>query len=186
MLKNGIRINSNYRPGTKLLEHPVKEKKCLPSLYHPASRHSSTMLPEAMVIFISVTLLDLAAIGVSSVQADELVTTGAIAGIWYGNMHFSNRNNLERIQFSIPAGCQPGSVCGTLLNYPVQCTWEITYDGFSGGAYQYHFSNTLEGVCPAGSAGSLTLMPDSTLYRTHRTPMFTATGYLNQLPNALK
>lgn len=137
-------------------------------------------------VVVLVTMLALAAIGVSSARADEVITTDAIAGTWFGNMQFSNRNSVERIQFSIPAGCEPGSVCGTLLNYPVQCTWEITYDGFSGGAYQYHFSNTLKGACPAGSAGSLTLLADGSLYRVHTTPMFSATGTLSQLPRDLK
>lgn len=124
--------------------------------------------------------------GVSNALADDVVTTEAIAGTWHGNMHFSGANPVQHITLTIPSGCEPGSVCGTLLNYPVQCTWEITYDGYSAGAYQYHFSATLDGNCPAGSAGSLSLMPDGTLYRVHTTPMFTATGYLNQLPSALK
>ena len=132
------------------------------------------------------TLLILAAAGVSTARADEVVTTDAIAGTWYGNMHFSGANSVERVEFTIPAGCEPGSVCGALVNHPVQCTWEVTYDGFSGGAYQYHFSNTLKGACPAGSEGSLTLLPDGSLYRVHITPMFTATGILSQLPSALK
>jgi hypothetical protein len=132
------------------------------------------------------TLLALAAVGVSTARADEVVTTDAIAGTWYGNMHFSGTNEVQRVAFTIPATCEPGSVCGTLLNYPVQCTWEITYDGFSGGAYQYHFSNTLKGACPSGSAGSLVLQPDGTLYRTHQTVMFLATGTLSQLPSAVK
>jgi hypothetical protein len=123
---------------------------------------------------------------VFSVRADEIVTTDAIAGTWYGNMHFSEANPVQRIKLSIPAGCEPGSACGTLLNYSVQCTWEITYDGFSNGAYQYHFSSTLRGSCPAGSAGSLTLLSDGSLYRVHTTPMFTATGTLTQLPNTGK
>lgn len=131
-------------------------------------------------------LIALTAFGVSAAHADEGVNTDAIAGTWYGNMHFSGANPVERIKLTIPSGCEPGSVCGTLQNYPAQCTWEVTYDGFSNGAYQYHFSNTLSGVCPAGSAGSLTLSPDDTLYRVHTTPLFTATGYLSQLPNALK
>lgn len=139
-----------------------------------------------LAITVLTTLMILATLGVSTAQADEVVTTDAIAGTWYGNMHFSNRNSVERIQITIPAGCEPGSVCGTLLNYPVQCTWEITYDGFSSGAYQYHFSDTLKGDCPAGSAGSLVLQPDGTVYRIHQTPMFTATGTLRQLPSALK
>jgi len=123
---------------------------------------------------------------VFSVRADEIVTTDAIAGTWYGNMHFSEANPVQRITLSLPAGCEPGSVCGTLLNYSVQCTWEMTYDGFSNGAYQYHFSSTLKGSCPAGSAGSLTLLSDGSLYRVHTTSMFTATGTLAQLPNTGK
>lgn len=134
----------------------------------------------SMVVFVMLVIM--VVIGFSNVQADGEVTTNAIAGTWYGNMHFSDRNAVERIKLTILAGCEPGDVCGTLLNYPVQCTWEITYAGFSNGAYHYHFSNTLMGACPAGSAGSLTLLPDGTLYRIHTTPFFTATGYLNQLP----
>jgi hypothetical protein len=131
-------------------------------------------------------LATVVAAGVSNAQADGVVTTDDIAGTWSGNMHFSDRNDVERIQFTIPARCEPGSVCGKMLNYPAQCTWEITYDGFSGGVYQYHFSNTLKGGCPPGSAGSLTLLSDGTLYRVHSTPMFSATGILNQLPKAGK
>jgi hypothetical protein len=138
-------------------------------------------------IFTIVALLIMAVIvmtGVSTARADDVVTTDDIAGTWYGNMHFSDRNDVERIRFTIPAGCEPGSVCGTMLNYPAQCVWEITYDGFSGGVYQYHFSNTLKGGCVAGSSGSLTLLSDGTLYRVHATPFFTGTGVLNKLPNA--
>ena len=133
------------------------------------------------VVMVMITIL---AAGATSALADEVVTTDAIAGTWYGNMHFSTQNAVQRIKVTIPAGCEPGSVCGTLLNYPVQCVWEITYDGFSSGAYQYHFSNTLKGSCPSGSAGSLTLLPDGTLYRLHAGLGFTATGYLEQRPNA--
>ena len=139
-----------------------------------------------LAITVLTTLTILAALGVSTARADEVVTTDAIAGTWYGNMHFSGANLVERIALTIPAGCSPGDVCGTLQNYPVQCTWEVTYDGFSGGAYQYHFSDTLKGACPFGSAGSLALQPDGTLYRTHQTPVFIATGSLSQLPSALK
>jgi hypothetical protein len=121
---------------------------------------------------------------ISTARADDVVTTDAIAGTWYGNMHFSDQNNVQRIQFVIPAGCETGSVCGKMLNYPTQCVWEITYDGFSSGAYQYHFSNTLKGSCPPGSSGLLTLLSDGTLYRVHTTPIFTSSGILNKLPNA--
>ena len=135
------------------------------------------------MIFALAIMAVIVATGVSNVLAESVVTTDAIAGTWYGNMHFSDRNDVQRIQFTIPAGCEPGSVCGTMLNYPAQCVWEITYDGFSGGAYQYHFSNTLKGVCVAGSSGSLTLLSDGTLYRVHTTPFFTSMGILNKLPN---
>jgi hypothetical protein len=135
-------------------------------------------------IFALLILAVTAATGVSTAQAENVVNTNDIAGTWYGNMHFSNRNSVERIKFTIPAGCEPGNVCGTMLNYPTQCVWEITYDGFSSGAYQYHFSNTLKGGCPAGSSSSLTLLSDGSLYRVHTTPIFTSTGILNELPNA--
>jgi hypothetical protein len=120
---------------------------------------------------------------VANAASTIVVTTDAIAGTWYGNMHFSNRSAVERVKLTIPAGCQPGSACGSLLNYPMQCTWEITYDGFSNGAYQYHYSDILMGGCSSGSAGTLSLQPDGSLYRVHTTPAFTATGILKQRPN---
>jgi hypothetical protein len=66
-------------------------------------------------------------------------TTDAIAGTWYGNMHFSVANFVERVAMTIPAGCESGQVCGSLQNFPVQCTWELTYDGYDGTMYFYHF-----------------------------------------------
>ena len=142
------------------------------------------MKRQTLFIFTAlIVLVSVVAAGASRAQADGVVTTDNIAGTWYGNMHFSDRNDVERIKFTIPAGCEPGSVCGTMLNYPAQCVWEITYDGFSSDAYQYHFSNTLKGGCPARSSGSLTLLSDGTLYRIHTTPLFTGTGILNKLPN---
>lgn len=133
-------------------------------------------------IVILFTLLSLAVLGLSTARAEAGTSTDTIAGTWYGNMHLSVANPVQRIKLVLPGGCESGDVCGILLNYAVQCTWEITYDGFSAGAYQYHFSNTLNGACPAGSTGSLRLMPDGTLYRIHQTSQFTSTGYLSQLP----
>jgi hypothetical protein len=124
------------------------------------------------------------ATGVSTARADDVVTTDEIAGTWFGNTHISAGNNVERVKLTIPAGCEPGSVCGTFRNYPALCTWEITYDGFSGGAYQYHFSKILSGPCGQGSVGTLTVLPDRTLSLVHYAPFFTVTGVLNQLPNA--
>ena len=135
-------------------------------------------------IAVLVAVLMMSAVAVLPVFAQGPATTDAIAGTWYGNMRFSNVNSVERIKVVVPAGCQSGDVCGSLQNFPAQCTWEITYDGYSDGAYQYHFSDTLKGACPAGSAGSLTSMADGTLYRVHTTPMFTASGSVSQRPNA--
>lgn len=41
-----------------------------------------------------VVLIDLAA-STTNVLADDLMTTDAIAGTWYGNMHFSDRHSVE-------------------------------------------------------------------------------------------
>jgi hypothetical protein len=139
------------------------------------------------ILFAIVTVAMIALIvlnSVSNVQADGVVTTNAIAGTWYGNTQISAGNNVERIKLTIPTGCEPGSVCGTFQNYPALCTWEITYDGFSGGSYQYHFSRILKGPCGQGSVGSLTLLPDGTLSLVHYAPFFTVTGVLNQRPNS--
>jgi hypothetical protein len=134
--------------------------------------------------FVTITILiAVLASGAMNVLADHPMPTNAIAGTWYGNMHFSDKNSVERVRLTIPAGCEAGRVCGTLLNYVNRCVWEITYDGYSDGSYGYHFSNTLEGACPSGSAGSLTLMADGSLYRFHTTPFFTAEGTLNKLPH---
>jgi hypothetical protein len=117
-------------------------------------------------------------------MAHPLAMSDAIAGTWFGNMRLSDASGMQRIKMEIPSDCQSGDVCGSLQNFPVQCTWEITYDGYSDGAYKYHFSDTLSGDCPAGSAGSLTSLADGTLYRVHTTPAFTASGLLRQRPNA--
>jgi hypothetical protein len=121
--------------------------------------------------------------GAMGVLADDGLTTDAIAGTWYGNMHFSVHNAVERVMLTIPAGCEAGNLCGTMLNYVNRCVWEITYDGYSDGAYSYHFSNTLKGACPSGTEGTLTLMADGSLYRVHATPLFTSEGALNKLPH---
>jgi hypothetical protein len=137
------------------------------------------------LVAVMVVMLLLSA-GASLALADAPLPTDAIAGTWYGNMHFDAFNSVQRVKMDIPAGCNAGDVCGSLQNFPAQCTWELTYDGFSGGKYLYHFSNTLEGSCPAGSAGALTLLPDGNLMREHKTPAFNAWGTLSQRPNADK
>ena len=109
--------------------------------------------------------------------------TSAITGIWYGNMHFSDRNSVQRIMVTIE-NCTVGSVCGTVHNYPTQCTWELMFDGMQGATYVFHHSRTLEGVCPATGTSYYTPQPDGSLLRVHVTPTFTIEGILNQRPNA--
>jgi hypothetical protein len=121
-----------------------------------------------------------AGFGLFTAQADTHITTDGIAGTWYGNMHFSNRNSVERIQMVIPSGCEVGEVCGSLMNFSVQCTWALTFTGFVDGQYTYVFSDTLKGSCLAGSQGYVELLEDGSLYRVHTTPMFTAEGKLEQ------
>ena len=61
-------------------------------------------------IFIRVTLIALAAIGLPAARA-QVVTTDSIAGTRNGNLHFSIDTHVECIQLTIPTRCEPGSVC---------------------------------------------------------------------------
>jgi hypothetical protein len=124
--------------------------------------------------------------GIAVIAASDTLTTTPIAGVWYGNMNFTFGPAVQRIKVSIPVGCAPGSVCGDIQNFPVQCDWQMVFDGFRDGAYYYHFSNTLSGSCPAVGSGTFTLLPDGTLYRVHNAPMFSASGTLSQRPNTGK
>ena len=100
-------------------------------------------------------------------------------GIWSGIMSFSgDPTHIEDIVVSIPTGCSVGGVCGELNNTSVGCKWEMTMETVNNNIFTYKFSNTLSGECPAGSGGTLTLQPDGTLFRKHKTPDFTASGQL--------
>ncbi len=101
------------------------------------------------------------------------------AGTWSGSMSFSDdTNRKEDIIVSIPAGYKPGSVCGNLNNTTVSCQWEMTLASLNGNVFEYKFSKTMSGECPALGGGTLTLQSDGTLMREHKTPNFTASGVL--------
>jgi hypothetical protein len=48
----------------------------------------------------------------------------------------------------------------------------------NGDVFEYKFSKTMSGECPALGGGTLTLQSDGTLTREHKTPDFTASGVL--------
>lgn len=103
------------------------------------------------------------------------------AGTWSGTMSFTDdANRKEDILVTIPAGCTTGDVCGDLNNTTVKCQWEMTLGAVNGDVFQYTFSKTLSGECPALSGGTLTMNSDGTLMREHKTPNFTASGVLTK------
>ena len=101
------------------------------------------------------------------------------AGSWSGTMSFTDdKNHTEDIMVTIPEGCSAGNVCGSLNNTTVNCTWEMTLGAINGNIFEYRFSKTMSGECPALGGGTLTLQSDGTLMREHKTPDFTASGVL--------
>lgn len=102
-------------------------------------------------------------------------------GTWGGTMSFTDdANRREDIILSIPAGCAVGDTCGSLDNLAVSCTWEMTLGAVNGNIFEYKFSKTMSGPCPAMGGGTLTLNSDGTLFREHKTPDFTASGSLER------
>lgn len=100
-------------------------------------------------------------------------------GTWSGTMSFSDdADRKEDIIVTIPAGCTTGEVCGDLSNTTVKCQWEMTLGAVSGNVFEYKFSKTMSGECPALGGGKLTMQEDGTLMREHQTPNFTASGAL--------
>jgi hypothetical protein len=60
----------------------------------------------------------------------------------------------------------------------INCTWELMLDAVNGDVFEYTFSKTLGGECPALTSGTLALQSDGTLMREHTTPSFVARGVL--------
>lgn len=128
-----------------------------------------------VVAFVVVGLLTACASSTESASADRF------AGTWSGTMSFTDdANRKEDIIVTIPAGCTAGGVCGDLNNTTVKCQWEMTLGTVNGDVFEYKFSKTMSGECPALGGGTLTLESDGTLMREHKTPDFTASGVLTQ------
>jgi hypothetical protein len=103
------------------------------------------------------------------------------AGTWSGTMNFTDDpNRKEDIIVSVPAGCTTGNVCGDINNTTVHCQWEMTLASLNGDVFEYKFSKTMSGECPALGGGTLTMQADGTLMREHKTPDFTASGVLTK------
>jgi hypothetical protein len=103
------------------------------------------------------------------------------AGTGSGTMSFTDdANRKEDVIVTILPGCVEGEICGASNNTTVSCTWEITLEKVNGAVFEYTFSKTLSGECPAFGGGTLTLLSDSTLMREHKTPLFTASGVLTR------
>ena|SRR5215208_6306294 len=103
------------------------------------------------------------------------------AGTWSGTMSFTDdANRKEDIIVTIPAGCVAGSICGDLNNTTVSCKWEMTLGAINDDVFEYKFSKSLSGECPALGGGTLRLNKDGTLSREHKTPDFTASGTLER------
>ena len=101
------------------------------------------------------------------------------AGTWSGTMSFTDdANRKEDILVTIPEDCTAGSICGNLNNTTVNCTWELTLGAVNEDVFEYKFSKTMSGGCPALGGGTLTRQSDGTLLREHKTPDFTASGVL--------
>jgi hypothetical protein len=103
------------------------------------------------------------------------------AGTWSGTMSFTDvANRSEDVIITIPTGCAVRGVCGDSYNVTINCTWEITLEAVNGDVFEYKFSKTLGGECPALTSGTLTLQSDGTIWREHKTPSFTARGALTR------
>jgi hypothetical protein len=103
------------------------------------------------------------------------------AGAWSGPMSFTDRDTTEDVFITIPSGCTAGEVCGEIFNSAVNCIWEVQLGTVRGDVFEYTFSKTLDGECPALGSGTLTLQANGTLLREHVTPDFTSTGTLVRL-----
>jgi hypothetical protein len=128
-----------------------------------------------LLIVIAVLVVTACAPSEGSNPADRFV------GTWSGTMSFTDdANRKEDIMITIPAGCSVGGVCGDLNNITVNCRWEMTLGAIHGNLFEYTFSKTIRGECPALGGGTLTLQADGTLMREHKTPQFTASGELER------
>jgi hypothetical protein len=118
---------------------------------------------------------------ISACAAPAAAGSNRFAGTWAGTMSFTDdANRKEDIQVMIPQDCKVGQACGYIDNTTVQCKWEMTLASLQGDVFEYKFSKTLSGECPAMGGGKLAMQADGTLQREHKTPDFTASGPLTK------
>lgn len=128
-----------------------------------------------------VAILVLTACAPQNVPSSQSNPADGFVGTWFGTMSFTDdANRKEEIIVTIHAGCAVGNVCGDINNTTVSCQWEMTLAGLNGDVFEYKFSNTMNGQCPALGGGTLTLQSDGTLFREHKTPDFTVSGSLTR------
>jgi hypothetical protein len=130
-------------------------------------------------LFFASTVLLISLLVSSCASSAQSNPADRFAGSWAGTMSFTDdANRKENILLTIPYGCAAGSICGDINNTTVSCQWELTLASVNGNLFEYTFSKTLSGECPALGGGTLTLQSDGTLMREHKTPDFTASGTL--------
>jgi hypothetical protein len=130
-----------------------------------------------LVLFIGIALLVISACA-PAVRSNPV---DRFAGTWSGTMSFTDDpNRKEDIIVSIPPGCTVGKVCGDINNTTIICQWEMTLAAINNDVFEYKFSKTMSGECPARGGGTLTLQSDGTLMREHKTPDFIASGPLSK------
>lgn len=105
------------------------------------------------------------------------------SGTWTGTMSFSDDPAATvDVVVTIPSGCSTGGTCGDIYN-KAGCQWQMTLVSLKENVFAYKFSKTLAGGDPCepgvGTGGTLTLNPDGSLVREHKTPDFTASGNLS-------
>ena len=134
-------------------------------------------------LFVSLVMLISVLVSACGNRSTATPTNSAdrFAGTWSGTMSFTDdANRKEDIIVTIPAGCTIGDICGDLNNTTVNCRWEMALAAINGDVFEYTFSKTMSGECPALGGGTLTLQSDGTLMREHKTPDFTASGVLTR------
>lgn len=103
------------------------------------------------------------------------------AGTWSGTMSMTDDPTVNAVAVvTIPTGCSANEICGDAINTANGCKWEMTLVAINNNVFEYIYSKSLEGDCPALGSGTLTLNSDGTLSREHKFPDFTISGTLTR------
>ena len=88
------------------------------------------------------------------------------AGTWSGVMSATDDPSAKaNTVTTIPTGCSAKGICGDTINLANGCRWEMTLTAVNGDVFEYIYSKTLDGDCPASGSGTLNLNSDGTLFR---------------------